>query len=98
MCIGEGGHWLRPSLQRGWIAWPCAPLSSAPRHCTRLALPSVSIGTAFNPGLQPPEATHAHLLTSLPVTKPQDEVGSGPPLPLPLEVMLQGKVEGVVDW
>lgn len=58
----------------------------------------MSIGTAFNPGLQPPEATRAHLLTSLPVTKPQDEVGSGPPLPLLLEVMLQGKVEGVVDW
>ena len=39
---------------------------------------------AFNPGLQPPQVTRAHLLTSLPIIKPEDEVGSGPPLPLPL--------------
>lgn len=55
-------------------------------------------------GLQPwaaasPGHTCSHLLTSLPITKPEDEVGSGRPCPcLSLEVMLQGKVEGVVNW
>ena len=39
---------------------------------------------AFNPGLKHPQVTRAHLLTSLPITKPEDEVGSGPTLPLPL--------------